>query len=740
MDQGLTSQIEERKLQLLRQREVEVISHTDRIFCTLLAFQWLVGIAIAVIFSPKAWQGVASSIQLNVWLAIVLGGTISGLPIFCALTFPGKAFSRHLIAIGQALTSALFIHLTAGRVETHFHIFGSLALLAFYRDPKVLLTATFVVIGDHILRGMYWPQSVYGVVDANQWKWVELFGWIVFENIFLFLAIQYNKKEMMELVSKQAEFEVSRANNTPAIETQEIKDQKNVVKELEKAQADAEKATDRKNGFASTMSYEIRTPMNGVLGMLDLMLDGDLTEEQRDLANTARMSAESLLDVLNKILDFSKNDYRQSEDIASTVKSLHLPQLQPDIRILRILVLDENEVSRVVLQELLASWGIRNDAATDLTELMEALKSAARSGDPYDVAVVSLSDSDIGLLTQNIKATPALWTTKLILLRSMQNDKFISPEKESRFEACLSKPFRASQLMDVLTGIVEARKQLAELTSQHTKSLLRASKRQQFSARVLVVEDNILNQKVAKHTLERLGCNVNVAGNGKEAIEILNLFPYDIVFMDCEMPVLDGFNATQEIRRNHPRENIPIVAMTARAMRGDRERCLMAGMDGYLSKPVGPLDFESALQQWAPQTAIQDPVYSHVRTTFESELPDQHISGKLQDLAQIMDPPELASLIDEFLTSCRQYISGMKHACSEVRPDYLRMHAHSLKGSSLYIGANRVADLCMKLEKLGMNKDMVASKDLIAKLEEEFEKLQGYLQQEKDSILKLPVL
>ncbi len=273
--------------------------------------------------------------------------------------------------------------------------------------------------------------------------------------------------------------------------------------------------------------------------------------------------------------------------------------------------------------------------------------------------------------------------------------------------------------------------------------MLRLSKRQRFSARVLVVEDNIVNQKVAKHNLERLGCSVNVAANGKDAVEILNLFPYDMVFMDCEMPVLDGFEATQEIRKNHPRNNIPIVAMTARAMRGDREKCLMAGMDAYLSKPVGPSDFESALQQWAPQTMIQDPEsYPEVSSfmNMEPEPSDQHVSRKLQDLAQIMDPPELASLIEEFLTSCRQYISGMKNAYSQMRPDYLRMHAHSLKGSSLYIGANRVADLCMQLERLGMNKEMEASKEIITRLEKEFEKLKVHLHQEKDLILKMPVV
>jgi CheY-like chemotaxis protein/HPt (histidine-containing phosphotransfer) domain-containing protein len=727
------SQINSRLLELFNQRKNEISKRTDRMFCALLTFQWLAGIAIAILFSPKVW-GPAFSNQLNIWLAIVFGGMIHGIPIFIALTLPGTSFSRHTIAIGQALSSALLIHLTGGRIETHFHIFVSLALLAFYRDPKVLLTASFVVILDHILRGMYWPQSVYGLTTQSQWRWAELLGWIFFENIFLFLSINKNQKEMFELAEMQAQVEANKQD----LEVKEI------AASAPQMPDDDEKANQIKSEFVATMSHQIRTPMNGVLGMLGLLLDSNLTHEQRDLANTARMSAESLLEMLDEILDVSKIE---GGKVILEPLPLNLPEakdgrlpssLQPDIRYLKVVVLDENEVSRSVLQELLSSWGLRNDSVKDLKELIEELQSAARAADPYDVAVVSLSAPEIGILTQNIKTTPALRLTKLILLRSITNQE---PPNIERFEACLAKPFRASQLMDVLNGIVQERK-LAELTSQQVKSLLTPPKRQHFSARVLVVEDNIINQKVAKHNLERLGCMVNVAGNGREAIEILNLLPFDIVFMDCEMPVLDGFEATQEIRKLHPRKNIPIIAMTAHALKGDREKCLLSGMNAYLCKPVNPIDFESTLQQWVPQSAM------HETEAFEPPIPlmaskkstDPYILRKLQDLAETMGPHEIASLIDEFLGSCRQYISGMKHASSQSRPDYLRMHAHSLKGSSLYIGANRVADLCTQLEKIAMTKDMGVSKDLIAKLEDEFEVIKAYLQHEKDLILKMPAV
>ena len=132
---------------------------------------------------PQTWIGATSYTHLHVWAAIFLGGAISGLPVYLALKRPGRSSTRHTIAVAQMLTSALLIHLTGGRIETHFHVFGSLAFLAFYRDWRVLVSATVVVAVDHLLRGLFWPQSVFGVLTPSSWRWLEHAGWVIFEDV-----------------------------------------------------------------------------------------------------------------------------------------------------------------------------------------------------------------------------------------------------------------------------------------------------------------------------------------------------------------------------------------------------------------------------------------------------------------------------------------------------------------------------------------------------------------------------
>src|SRR5215472_6577961 len=177
---------------------------TDRLFAGLMTFQWLAGIAAAFWITPLSWAGSLSRPHIHVWAAIFLGAVISGLPILFALAKPGEAITRHVIAAGQMLTSALLIHLTGGRIETHFHIFGSLAFLAFYRDWRVLITATLVVAVDHFLRGVFWPQSVYGVLTADSWRWFEHSGWVIFEDVFLIASIQKGLKDTLDLSQRQA--------------------------------------------------------------------------------------------------------------------------------------------------------------------------------------------------------------------------------------------------------------------------------------------------------------------------------------------------------------------------------------------------------------------------------------------------------------------------------------------------------------------------------------------------------
>src|SRR5258705_8902577 len=146
-----------------------------------MSVQWVAGIAAALWLTPRTWIGAVSQTHIHVWAAIFLGGTISLLPIALAVKRPGEASTRYAIATGQMMMSALLIHLTGGRIETHFHVFGSLALLAFYCDTPVLITASVVVALDHVLRGVFFPQSVYGGLTASPWRAVEHVGWVVFE-------------------------------------------------------------------------------------------------------------------------------------------------------------------------------------------------------------------------------------------------------------------------------------------------------------------------------------------------------------------------------------------------------------------------------------------------------------------------------------------------------------------------------------------------------------------------------
>lgn len=185
--------------------------HTDGLFAWLMVLQWIFGVATAVWLSPSTWKGSVATIHPHVLAAAFLGGVIVSLPVFMAWRFPGKVLTRHTFAVAQMLYGALLIHLTGGRIETHFHVFGSLAFLAFYRDSWVLVTASLVVLADHFLRGMFWPESVYGAISAPIWRSFEHAAWVIFEDVFLIVAIRKSLLEMQRVARREAELEVLNA-------------------------------------------------------------------------------------------------------------------------------------------------------------------------------------------------------------------------------------------------------------------------------------------------------------------------------------------------------------------------------------------------------------------------------------------------------------------------------------------------------------------------------------------------
>ena len=207
-----------------------------------MVIQWLAGIAAALWISPKAWEGRHSHTHIHVWVALFLGGMISGFPLFMAVTRAGAVLTRHVIAVGQMLSCGLLVHLMGGRIEAHFQYFGILAFLAFYRDWRVLLTGTAVAAADHCVRGIFWPESIFGVLVANWWRWLEHVGWVLFEDVFLLLAIRQNLQGMLGMAERQAKLEfvhgtVERTVNERTVELRnEIAERKRTEEQLRESE------------------------------------------------------------------------------------------------------------------------------------------------------------------------------------------------------------------------------------------------------------------------------------------------------------------------------------------------------------------------------------------------------------------------------------------------------------------------------------------------------------------------
>jgi hypothetical protein len=200
---------------LYRAHRQTIYRRTDRMFPLLMAIQWAFGIVAALVVSPRTWAGAVSQMHPHVFAAIFLGAAVSLPPIALALLRPGRAVTRYVISVAQMLSSALLIHLTGGRIETHFHVFGSLAFLAFYRDWTVLIPATVVVAADHLLRGLYFPQSVYGVLAASSWRWLEHAGWVIFEDLFLIASCIRGDSEMRQIAQRAADLTTPRTPPRP---------------------------------------------------------------------------------------------------------------------------------------------------------------------------------------------------------------------------------------------------------------------------------------------------------------------------------------------------------------------------------------------------------------------------------------------------------------------------------------------------------------------------------------------
>ncbi len=374
---------------------------------------------------------------------------------------------------------------------------------------------------------------------------------------------------------------------------------------------------------------------------------------------------------------------------------------------IRALVVDDNEVNREILRHQLAALGMSRDEAETGEMALEKLRAAATAGRSFDIVVLDDRMPRMsGLeLARAIRADPALRELPLVMLSSMGHDEEASAE--AGIEYFLTRPARQSHLNDCLMNALRVK--VVSGTAERARGL-----HAQLDARILLVEDNPVNQELAQHMLEHLGCTCAIAHNGREALVAIEREAFDAVLMDCQMPEMDGYEATAAIRLHEHTsaagKRLPIVALTAGAVEGERAKCLAAGMDDYLSKPFSLDQLESVLRRWLPAVPEMPPGEPHVDPRVIENVLVLGSGGI--DL--------LRKLVDLYLDDAPARVAAMRDGMARADAAAVGRAAHALKSSSANLGAAALAEMLRRLERRCHEGATSGAEALVAAIEEEF--------------------
>jgi two-component system sensor histidine kinase/response regulator len=394
-----------------------------------------------------------------------------------------------------------------------------------------------------------------------------------------------------------------------------------------------------------------------------------------------------------------------------------------DLQGLKILVVDDNLTNLALLDQLLTHWQVEHTSVDFSKAAINVLSNAAMQGKAYDIAIIDIKMSEMDSLQLGtlIKGHPLLANTRLVMLTSQDSQSDVEKFTQARFEGYLNKPIDESVLYNILlkvSGIANPNHSL--ITSYN------AYQQVQFNARILIVEDNATNQFVAQCILEEFGIKADITADGKEAITALETMQYDLVFMDCQMPVLDGYNTTRHIRDIHSKvldSAIPIIAMTANAMQGDRGKCIDAGMNDFISKPIESNKVLQVLRYWLPEherTGMQKKALM-ASVNEASAKPKAVIFDASAMRQRLMNNENLIrKVIETFSSDMESQIKILSTAI--VNEDFITTvaQAHKIKGAAANVSGIALSALALAIENAGKDEDLKTLLNMQPRIENSF--------------------